>query len=418
MRPKWEFLSQVDPRLVVISLHMSVDSRVSVPIVVGVDYFGPVRILVAVTNDLSTDQRVDKSCMSLLGAGHEVRVFCRSLVNSMPLHRPYQHERMELIFVKGPLFYLEYNFRLLLKLLRTPGDIILANDLDTLLGCYLASVVKDIPLIYDSHEYFTEVPELEGRWAKKAWLRLETWIFPKLKYVYTVNKSIAQIYEKTYGVNVGVLRNVPHRRHLKATKDRLALDLPEHRRILILQGAGINVDRGAEELLSAMPLLGEEYYLLIIGAGDVFETLKRRVSEESLHDLVRIIDRQPYERMMQYTLKADLGLTLDKNKSLNYRYSLPNKVFDYISAGIPVMSSDLTELRRLIDTHGVGILISEVTPESIAAGVREAFSDTDRYQSWRSNVAEMQEALDWAKEVVTLTTMVDAIEKRMSGVES
>ena len=312
------------------------------------------RVIVSVTNDLSTDQRVDKTCRSILSWGHEVEAIGRSQSDNTPLARPYGHERMELIFRKGPLFYAEYNLKLYFNLKKQQADVFIANDLDTLLATYMAAKAKGIPLIYDSHEYFTEVPELQGRWAKKVWTAIETRIFPKLKYVYTVNESIAKAYHDKYKVPVKVLRNLPQTKRIEKRKTREELGLPLDKKILILQGAGINVNRGGEELIEAMTLLPSEFMLLVIGAGDVYDDLVQRAKKLGLKDKVRFYPRMPYVEMMQYTLNADIGLTLDKDDNLNYQFSLPNKLFDYIAAGIPVFSSRLVELERIINQYDIG----------------------------------------------------------------
>ena len=163
------------------------------------------RVLVSVTNDLYTDQRVHKVCMFLLSQRYEVQLIGRRRRSSVPLpKRPYSTVRMPLLFEKGALFYAFFNLRLFLRLFFSRADILLANDLDTLLANHWAKKFKrKARLVYDSHEYFTEVPELIHRpKVRKIWLRIEERIFPKLKDVYTVNESIASIYAEKYNLSL------------------------------------------------------------------------------------------------------------------------------------------------------------------------------------------------------------------------
>ena len=126
------------------------------------------RVIVSVINDLSTDQRVHKVCCTLHKIGYKVILVGRKQRNSIPLtKRDYETKRMFLLFEKGILFYAEYQFRLFLFLLFNKSDILYSNDLDTLLPNYLISRIKKKILIYDTHELFCEVPELQNHPLKK-----------------------------------------------------------------------------------------------------------------------------------------------------------------------------------------------------------------------------------------------------------
>ena len=170
------------------------------------------KAIVSVTNDLYTDQRVHKVCLFLENQGYSVLLVGRNRKNSMPLsERTYRTTRLNLIFDKGAKFYAEYSIRLFFFLLFKRVDILVSNDLDTLLPNYATSKFKPLSkLVYDSHEYFTEVPELIHREKiKQIWEGIEAWIFPKLKTVYTVNNSIAKLYTEKYKKEVKVVRNIP-----------------------------------------------------------------------------------------------------------------------------------------------------------------------------------------------------------------
>nr|MBP7409716.1 glycosyltransferase [Flavobacteriales bacterium] len=171
----------------------------------------PKRAIVSVTNDLATDNRVHRTCMVLRELGYEVLLVGRLLDQSPALQRPYATKRMRLLFRKGPLFYAEYNVRLFfLQLSVGSCQLLVANDLDTLLANFLVARLRGIELVYDTHEFYTEVPELVGRpRVRVVWLAIERWIFPKLKRIITVNGSIAQAYKERYGKEVAVVRNIP-----------------------------------------------------------------------------------------------------------------------------------------------------------------------------------------------------------------
>ena len=328
----------------------------------------PRSIIVSVTNDLVTDNRVHKICLFLIEEGYDVTLVGRKLKSSLPLQkRTYSTKRFRLFFVKGPLFYLEYTLRLFFYLLFHRADVLLSNDMDTLLPNYLISRLKSTRLVYDSHEYFTEVPELIDHPKKqKIWLSIEEWIFPKLNHVYTVNESIAKLYSEKYKVDVKVIRNVAPKLNLKSIKTREELGIPTDKFMLILQGSGINHKRGAEEAVESMKFI-DHACLYIIGGGDVVEKLKKQVKAESLDQKIRFLPKMPYLEMMQYTLNADLGLAIDHTDVLNHKLALPNKFFDYIQAQVPILATDLTEVRSLIEFYKIGYIIDKpLTPKNLA----------------------------------------------------
>lgn len=301
------------------------------------------------------------------------------------------------MFKSGALFYAALNLRLFFYLLFKKTDVILANDLDTLLPAYLVSKLRGKRLVYDSHEYFTEAEGLTGRsFQKNVWLAIERSIFPKLKDVYTVNESIAAIYRKQYGVDVKVVRNIPELKPLEKIKSREELGLPTDRKILLLQGAYIDPDRGGVELVQAMQYV-RHALLLIIGSGRDIERIKSLIVELKLEQKVKVIPKLPFDELRQYTANVDLGLSLDKPLHLNYTLSLPNKLFDYIHAATPVLVSDLPELRRIVTTYKVGMLAERVEPDYLSDCINEAFSDSS-YNQWKQNCINAREELNWQNE--------------------
>ena len=362
-------------------------------------------IAVSVINDLSTDQRVHRTCMTLVEIGYNVILIGRRFPLSQPLSpRPYQTQRMRLLFTKGPLFYLEFNCRLWLKLIFLPCDGLLSNDLDTLAPNYYVAKWRHKKLFYDAHEIFTEVPELQNHpLKKKVWQRLESHLVPKIGTIITVNQSLAKWYTNAYGISCVVVRNMPMQvpkvklTEVERNQKRLQLGLPVDKPIVILQGAGININRGAEELLASMQFV-DHALLLIIGGGDVCDQLAAMVEELNLQTKIRMLPKMSYEQMMEYTSCSTIGVTLDKSSNLNYKYSLPNKIFDYLFAGIPVLSSRLVELERMINQYQVGDFFEDHVPVNIAKKLTQTLKDSDQLEKWRGNIPQALASLNWGIE--------------------
>jgi glycosyltransferase involved in cell wall biosynthesis len=300
-----------------------------------------------------------------------------------------------MLFRKGFLFYMFFNIRLFLYLLFHKSDLLVSNDLDTLLPNFIVSKLKKLPLVYDSHEYFTGVPEIQNRsFVKWVWKSLERMIFPHLISVMTVSDAIATQYEKEYNVKSCTVRNCSKKADdiIPFSHGDLSIN-PDHM-LLILQGAGINIDRGGKELIEAV-YQTEKVSLLIVGSGDLIEDLKNKVIELDLAGRVKFIPKVPWKVLLKYTKSADVGLSLDKNTNLNYRFSLPNKLFDYISAGIPIIASDLPEVKKIVFRNRCGIIISEVTPENISNALSELKDNPVKLAELRKNAVETSKKINW-----------------------
>ncbi len=355
-------------------------------------------VTVSVTNDLATDQRVRKQCNSMHCAGWELVLIGRKLSESLPVERPYKVARMKLFFNRGAMFYAEYNIRLFFFLLFAKVDVLYANDLDTLPANAIVSLLRGKTLVYDSHEFFTEVPEIQGRWVKGVWKMLERICIHRAKIVITVNQSIANLLSDAYKLNeVLVVRNVPDKREAIVRRTRHELRLPAAPRLLILQGSGINMDRGAEELVEAMSMVGNAV-LMIVGSGDALPVLKNMCTREALKNKVLFFPKMPYAEMMAYTISADLALSLDKDTNINYRYSLPNKLFDYIEASVPVLVSDLVELRRVVEEYGIGRVSQSHDPALLAVEIEAMLDDEASMELYRSNLKTLAGKLNWDHE--------------------
>ena len=336
-------------------------------------------------------------CDTLVKCNFNVTLIGRELNNSRPIERPYSTKRLRLFFNKGFLFYFEYNLRLFFLLMFKKFDVYHANDLDTLLPMWIISSVRRKNLVYDTHEYFTGVPEIQNRFiVKKVWKAIEKLIFPRLNHVFTVNSSIANLYFDDYQINPKILRNLPSIIAIQKIKSRSELGLPIDKSIVILQGSGINIHRGSEELVEAIATQ-EKFFLCIVGTGDVIENLKTRCNDDDLKSKVLFIDPLPYQMMMQYTLNSDVGVSLDKNNNINYQFSLPNKIFDYSKAEIPYVSTNLAEIKKIVDEFHTGVLINSLKPEDILNGLEKAI-DLSKSDSYLRNIKKMNSDLNWEKE--------------------
>jgi glycosyltransferase involved in cell wall biosynthesis len=363
------------------------------------------KIICTVTNDLTYDQRMIRICTSLAKAGYDVTLAGRQLPWSLPLAKQaFGQHRFRLIFNHGKLFYLEYNLRLLFWLLFSKFDIAHSVDLDTLGPGYLAARLRSKICVYDAHEYFTEVPEVVERPAvKKTWETLARWIIPRLKFACTVCESLAEVFEKKYGTPFTVIRNVPTAKPLPPED----FDKKNHPFILFYQGV-LNDGRGLEEAIEAMVML-ENVELWLAGEGDLSGELRQLAMEKGVESRVKFLGKILPEELEKLTPKAHLGLNLLKNKGLNYYYSLANKAFDYIQAGLPSLNMDFPEYRRINRHHEVFLLLEQLDPASIVQAVESLRSDPELYQKLSANCRKAAPVYTWENEEQILLSFYEKI---------
>jgi glycosyltransferase involved in cell wall biosynthesis len=360
------------------------------------------KIAISATSCLCHDQRILKISETLAGMGCDITLAGRKRREFKWEEIPFKTVLFPMFFEKGFLFYKFFSIRLFLYLLFHRFDLLVANDLDTLLPNFLVSKIRNIPLVYDSHEYFTGVPEIQNRPAVKwVWHSIERLMFPGLKYVMTVSDSVARKYESEYGVKILTVRNCSRKTDHILPYSKAELGITETDLLLILQGTGINIDRGSEELLGALSQT-ENVSLLIVGSGDVIDRLKSMSGELNISDRVKFIPVLKWDEMIRYTKSADAGLSLDKNTNPNYLCSLPNKLFDYISSGIPLIVSDLPEVSAIVREAGCGLIIESVTPENISGAITRLKDDPKEREEFRKKSVSASNTLNWERESAKL----------------
>jgi glycosyltransferase involved in cell wall biosynthesis len=348
------------------------------------------RIVFTVTNDLSYDQRMQRICTSLANAGYSVLLVGRKLNSSIALkEETYEQKRLYCFFKKGFLFYAEYNFRLLFYLLFIKADAVGAIDLDTILPCYFISLLRQKKRIYDAHELFTEMKEVITRArVKKTWVLIEKLTVPEFQFGYTVSYSIAEEFKKRYGIVYEVIRNMPLKKEVPVTSS------PKEKNILY-QGA-VNEARGLENLTDAMEHINA--VLIIYGDGNIYEKLKRQVAEKNLQHKILLEGKVVPEKLPSITQQAYIGINLVEPTGLNQLYSLANKFFDYIHAGIPQVTMNFPEYKKINDAYEVAVLLNAVDENEITSALNFLLNNAVVYNKLKHNCYPAREIYNWQEE--------------------
>jgi len=354
------------------------------------------KIAVLVSNDLVFDQRVKKTCDVLIYNGHQPVLVGRELPDSPTYNGPGTSVRFKMNFNTGFMFYAELQRRLINWLKNADIEAIWANDLDTLLPALIVGRKRGLPVVYDSHEFFTEAAGLTGKPFKRwVWLMIEKYTVPRIGRMLTVNQSIAEKFRGRYSVDVGVLRNMPVLSDVPKIKPRepfAEYTIPIDKPILLLQGAFMDRDRGTSDAVEALAVL-KDVTLVLVGAGIEWEESLARIDDARWKGRLFCIPRLPYLKLRELTAAADVGLSLDKALHENYQLSLPNKVFDFIHVGLPIVASPMVEVKRVVEDYNVGVVISEVTSDEIASAVETVLSKPR--EQWFKSCMTARKELHW-----------------------
>lgn len=344
------------------------------------------KIIFTVTNNLVTDQRMQRICSTLVNNGYEVLLVGRKHgLKQLPLPLFYQRHWLVCLFHKGPLFYLEFNLRLWLFLMVKPFDAVCAIDADTLAACTLASGLKRKKLVFDAHEYFTEVPELEHKpLVKKIWQTVLNVCVQHTDATYTVAPILAGLFTEQYGKKFEVIYNMPQP---QLTEIRTHAKQP----IMIYQG-DLNIGRGLEETMEAIADM--EVLFWIIGDGPMHYSLQQQIEKRGLTEKVKLLGKVLPQDLPAYTTQAMVGLNLLSGNSLSYQYSVANKFFDYVQQGVPVICADFPEYRRLNQEFEVGILC-EAIPSQIKQAIAEMVNSPHLYQKFADNCTRAAKVWNW-----------------------
>jgi glycosyltransferase involved in cell wall biosynthesis len=346
-------------------------------------------LVFTVTTELTYDQRMIRICTSLANAGYDVTLVGRKLRSSIPLvTQPFKQKRISCFFEKGKFFYAEYNFRLFFYLLFKKMDCICAIDLDTILPCYFISQIKKTKRVYDAHELFCEMKEIVTRpGIYKMWKRIERFTVPKFANGYTVNQPIADEFKKMYKVDYAVIRNIALLKEIVPQEKK--------EKFILYQGA-VNEGRSFETLIPAFKDINSK--LIICGDGNFMQQAKQLVAANDLQDRIIFKGKIKPDELSLITQQAYIGITLFENKGLSNYYSLGNRFFDYLHAGIPQLCVNYPLYKEINSQLPIALLIDDLSSTNIAAQLNNLLINEVLYNELQQNCLRLRKTLNWQQE--------------------
>jgi len=348
------------------------------------------KVIVSVFNNLYTDQRVEKVCKTLYDNGYEPVLIGCNWLGVPEMERPYSFVRIELKSKILRFAYIEFQRKLYKELLKHADNktILLANDLETLMPNYLISKKLNIPIIFDSHEIFTEMPTIQGRWVKHVWKKIEKTFVPKIQRMITASNSYANWFVKEYEINKPVvINNLPRKIEFTGTKENA-------KKVILYQG-WLNYSRGIDKAILAMQSI-ENAELWIAGGGPLEAEFWNLAKQSGVEEKVKFLGKLCPDELRQITPKADVGLSIEENNGLSYYYSLPNKISDYIQSRVPVVVSNFPEMTNIVKTFQVGEIIENHSPEHLAKKINLVLENGKAFYLHNLNVAS--DELCWENE--------------------
>lgn len=276
------------------------------------------------------------------------------------------------------------------------AEVVVAHDLPMLAVGRALAAGFGARLVYDSHELYCE--QEFARWQRATWAQIERRHIGACDRVITVNPSIAGELQRRYGVSeVSVIHNAertgplpPHSNYL-----RERFDIAPGQQILLFQG-GLSAGRHLDQLVRAMALLKNcDVHLVLLGDGQLAGALRRTVARLRLQERVHLHPAVPQARLLSVTSTADAGIIPYQPICLNNYYCTPNKLFEFIAAGLPILASDLPELRRLVHDQQIGKVEDLSSVARLAAAIDDLFADRPRLLTWRNTVKQVRQTHSW-----------------------
>jgi len=356
------------------------------------------RVIVSAFSNLYTDQRIEKICRTLHENGYDIDLIGNTWAGNNDLSRPYKVSRIQLISKSLKTAYFEFNWKLYRELKKRADEetILYANDLDALLPNYLIAKKHQIPLIFDSHEIFSEMPAIQGKMSQKLWRYLERRLVPEVQHMITASSGYADWFKNRYGIQAAVVQNAPRKMDFKS-------EIPDNNPKIILYQGVINPFRGIDKAILAMHHL-DHIIFKIAGDGPKREEYEKLVIRENLQEKVLFLGKLLPEDLRKITLTADCGMSIEENGGESYYYSLPNKVLDCIQSRVPLILSDLPEMRRIKNQYNIGEIIKDHEPETIAHAIKAILNKGRTF--YQPELEKAANQLCWENEELKLLEVV------------
>ena len=304
-------------------------------------------------------------------------------------------------------FYLKFISLLKLKLLSTKAGIIFAEDIYTLPFVVILGKLKGAKVYYDSRELFGYLAGLKDKKFKQSfWKWVEKFFIKKADWIMVTGAMDGEFLKKEYDVkNIILLRNLPRYYKPELKPDLHSnLQIDKSKKIILYQGVLLK-GRGIEKVFAVLKDLPGCIFILV-GSGEYEEHLKKLAAEMTVAEQVYFLGKLTQEDLPKVTASADVGISLIENLSISYYYALPNKLFEYIMAEVPVIVSDLPQMKEIVEKYDVGSIVDFESKEDLTEAIKKITEDKTFHDSKKRNCRIAAQELNWENEVTSLLKII------------
>lgn len=373
----------------------------------------PLHVCMHVLGTGRTDMRVVRSAQALTRAGCRVSIVDVEHETDRPAREriddiEFKHVRIAskwrrhyqpVSFLPWMAFKVMRILRGIAQVVRTPADVYHAHDVTALPACYIASRLRRKLLVYDAHELPLVDPyHVRHRFVWSVSTQLVRFMMRRCDAIITVSPPIVAELQQRYGSSQAyVVRSIPpYQKPLASTRLRERLGLDAGAGIALYQGM-LQEDRRLDILIRAARVLDPRHRIVLMGQDNMHGQLQDLIAQEGVSDRVKILPAVPYAELLAWTASADVGLIVfAPDYSPTIRLSLPNKLFEYVMAGVPVLSTPLEAIAEVVQGHHLGVVVPSIEPEVVGAAINALLSDKSVLARMRRNaLAAAQNELNW-----------------------
>jgi glycosyltransferase involved in cell wall biosynthesis len=378
----------------------------------------PFHICFTFLGDIQYDSRLYKCAKSLLEKGFRVSAVTTG-EKGHQTSTDQSGERLDLPGINlkrvllpqvasGKRRFLSFYLKSFWPTLKTNANCYFASDLYSLPTAYLTARLRHAKLAYDSRELYSSIAALHRRKrTQRFWSYVERKIIPRTDVVFTVNGSLAESISNRYSTRKPTtLLNCPFRQAIqKSDRLRTVLSIPHDARILLYQG-GLQIGRGIHIMLSVIKKVPDTV-LVLMGSGKLRSEILEIIKREKLDQKVFLLDAVPVTQLLGYTSSADVGLCLIENLGASYYYSLPNKLFEYVVAGVPVVASNFPEITGFVESNKVGLVVDPDKEDDVVGAIEQLLTDAEMHLECVKNCLRAANRYTWENESLKLVRAIE-----------